>query len=153
MFQGHTKINLDEKGRIIIPSKFRKHISPEANSIMNVTLGRDNCIWMFPSHEWLKVLGTLSSTNPYTEDEVMMRRQMLFHTEELTVDSQHRILIPQEILSKVGIKKELLLIGQLERIELWNPAAYEKYLKDSSDTYEGVMQKVMTKLYSKDKGG
>jgi MraZ protein len=149
MFQGHANTNLDEKGRIIIPSKFRKHISPEANGVMNVTLGRDNCIWMFPSHEWIKVLGTLSTINPYTEHEVMMRRQMLFHSEELMVDSQHRILIPAEILSKVGIKKDVLLIGQLERIELWNPNNYEKYLKESPDTYEGVMQKVMTKLYTK----
>jgi DNA-binding transcriptional regulator/RsmH inhibitor MraZ len=43
----------------------------------------------------------------------------------------------------------VLLIGQLERIELWNPNNYEKYLKESPDTYEGVMQKVMTKLYTK----
>jgi MraZ protein len=115
---------------------------------MNITLGRDKCIWMFPSHQWNKVLETLSTTNPYTEQEVMMRRQMLFHTEELTIDSQHRILIPQEILTKVSVKKEVLLIGQLERIEIWNPATYEKYLKESPDTYEGVMQKVMEKLYS-----
>ena len=153
MFQGHAKTSLDEKGRIIIPSKFRKHISPEANGVMNVTLGRDNCIWMFPSHEWQKVLGTLSTINPYTEHEVMMRRQMLFHSEELGVDSQHRILIPAEILSKVGIKKDVLLIGQLERIELWHPSNYEKYLKDSPETYEGVMQKVMTNLYSKKSEG
>jgi len=152
LFQGHVNTTIDEKGRIIIPSKFRKHISPEANNTMSITLGRDNCVWMFPSHEWLKVLNTLSTTNPYTEQEVMMRRQMLFHTEELAIDSQHRILIPQEILTKVGIKKEVLLIGQLERIELWNPDNYEKYLKESPDTYEGVMQKVMEKLYSGNPG-
>jgi MraZ protein len=121
MFQGHSNTTIDEKGRIIIPAKFRKHILPEANNIMSVTLGRDKCIWLFPSHEWLKVIETIRSTNPYTQDEVSMRRQMLFDTDELSIDSQHRILIPIELLKKAGIKKDILMIGQIERIEVWNP--------------------------------
>lgn len=100
----------------------------------------------------MKVLETVRSTNPYTDDEVLMRRQMFYYADELTVDSQHRILIPQEMKEIVGIKKDILLIGQLERIELWNPDTYNKYLKGSSDTYEGVMQKVMTKHYTKNTG-
>lgn len=152
MFQGHSNTTIDEKGRIIIPAKFRKHILPDANGILSVTLGRDNCVWLFPAYEWTKVLQTVQNTNPYTNDEVLMRRQMLFQADELSIDSQHRVLIPQELLKIVGIKKEILLIGQIERIEVWNPAAYDKYLKESSESYEGVMQKVMTKLYSKNSG-
>jgi MraZ protein len=149
LFQGHANTTIDEKGRIIVPVKFRKHILPEANGVLNVTLGRDNCVWLFPSYEWTKVLQTVQSTNPFTTDEVSMRRQMLYYADDLTVDSQHRILIPQEMLKIVGIKKDVLLLGQIERIEVWNPQAYEKYLKDSPESYEGVMQKVMTKLYTK----
>lgn len=152
MFQGHSNTTIDEKGRIIIPAKFRKLILPEANGILSVTLGRDNCVWLFPSYEWTKVLQTVQNTNPYTNDEVLMRRQMLFQADELSIDSQHRVLIPQELLKITGIKKDILLIGQIERIEVWNPAAYDKYLKESSESYEGVMQKVMTKLYSKNTG-
>jgi MraZ protein len=148
MFQGHSKTNLDEKGRIIIPAKFRKHILPEANSMLNVTLGRDKCIWLFPSYEWQNVLQTLNSVNPYTKDEVAMKRQILFHADELPIDSQHRILIPQDLLQLVNIKKEVLLLGQLERIELWNPKTYDDYLNASPDSYEDVMQKVMSGLDS-----
>ncbi len=100
----------------------------------------------------MKVLETVRSTNPYTDEEVLMRRQMFFYADELTIDSQHRILIPQEMKELVGIKKDILVIGQLERMELWNPDTYNKYLKGSSDSYEGVMQKVMTRLYSKKTG-
>ncbi len=146
MFQGHANINLDEKGRIIIPSKFRRHILPEANGILNVTLGRDKCIWLFPSYQWQNVLVTLNEVNPYTKDEVAMKRQMLYYADELSVDSQHRLLIPQELLQMVNIKKEVLLLGQLERIEIWNPKVYEDYLKGNSDSYEDVMQKVMSGL-------
>lgn len=152
MFQGNTNTSIDEKGRIIIPAKFRKHILPDANDILNVTLGRDKCIWLFPSNEWAKVLETVRNTNPYTDEEVLMRRQMFFYADELTIDSQHRILIPQQLKELVGIKKDILLLGQLERIELWDPETYSKYLKGSTDSYEGVMQKVMTRLYSKNTG-
>lgn len=153
MFQGHTNTSIDEKGRLIIPAKFRRHILPETNNILNVTLGRDTCIWLFPSYEWTKVLKTVQSTNPYTGDEVSMRRQMLFHADELSIDSQHRILIPQDLLKIAGIKKEILLIGQLERIEVWDPAVYDKYIAGENESYEGVMQKVMTKLYDNNSGG
>lgn len=149
MFQGHADTSIDEKGRIIIPAKFRKHILPEANNVMYITLGRDRCIWLFPSYEWIKVLETIRETNPYTEDEVLMRRQMLYHTDELLIDTQHRILLPQTLLNEAGIKKEVLLLGQIERIEIWNPDEYRKYLKKGKDTYESVMQKVMSARFGK----
>ena len=143
MFQGHANISLDDKGRIIMPAKFRKHILPEANGLLNVTLGRDGCIWMFPSYHWLKVLETLNGVNQFTKDEVAMNRQMLYYAEELTMDSQYRVLLPQDLLQLVGVKKEVLILGQLERMEIWNPDTYAAYLKGSTESYEDVMQKVM----------
>lgn len=151
MFQGHANTSLDEKGRIIIPAKFRKHILPEANNTLNVTMGRDSCIWLFPSNEWVKVLTTIQSTNPYSDEETEMRRRMLFHAIDLELDSQHRLIVPQQLITEVGIEKEVLMLGQIERIELWNPSTYGKYIKSRPDTYENVMQRVMTKIYSNPK--
>jgi MraZ protein len=146
MFQGHAKNNLDDKGRIIIPSKFRKHITSEANNLMFVTLGRDNCLWLYPSNEWNILLKKIENLNPFLKDEIAMRRQMMYHAEECLIDSQHRILIPQSLLQKVEIHKEVLLIGQLEKIELWNEENYNKYLAETADSYEDAMEKVMSKV-------
>jgi MraZ protein len=146
MFQGHAIINVDDKGRIIIPSKFRKHISADANNLMIVTLGRDNCLWLYPSDEWNKLTKKIEKINPFTKQETLMRRQMLFYTEESQIDSQHRILIPQKLYEKVGIKSEVLLLGQLDKIELWNEDTYNKYLEQSPETYEDVMDKVMRNI-------
>ena len=148
MFQGHASINIDEKGRIIIPSKFRKHISSEANNLLYATLGRDNCLWLYPSDQWTKLVKQIEKINAFTNDEIAMRRQMLFYTEECSIDSQHRILIPQKLLDKVAIGKEVLLIGQLERIELWNEEQFQNYLKGRPDNYEDVMDKVMRNVSS-----
>lgn len=145
MFQGHAINNLDDKGRIIIPSKFRKHISSEANNLMNVTLGRDNCLWLYPSNDWNILLKKIESLNPFLQDEINMKRRMMYYADDCPIDSQHRILISQSLLQKVEIKKEVLLIGQLDKIELWDPENYEKYLKEFPDSYEDVMQKVMSK--------
>ena len=146
MFQGHAINTIDEKGRIIIPSKFRKHIPPDANNLMHVILGRDNCLWLYPSYEWTKLLKKIESLNPFLKDEIAMVRQMMYYAEGCPIDSQHRILIPQALLQKVDIKKEVLFIGQLEKIELWNEENYQTYLKGNKDTYEEVMEKVMSKL-------
>lgn len=148
MFQGHASLNIDDKGRIIIPSKFRKHISSEANNLLYVTLGRDNCLWLYPSDQWTKLVKQIEKINAFTHDEIAMRRQMLFYTEECSIDSQHRILIPQKLLDKVEIGKEVLLIGQLERIELWNEEQFQNYLKGRPDNYEDVMDKVMRNISS-----
>ena len=72
-----------------------------------------------------------------------MKRQLLKPVEELTIDTQHRILIPQNLLQQVEIKKEVLLIGQLEKIELWDEGVYNKYIESSPESYEDVMDKVM----------
>jgi MraZ protein len=113
---------------------------------MYVTLGRDKCLWLYPSYEWIKLVNTLEKLNAFTKDVIDMRRQLLYPAEECPIDSQHRILISQELLEGVEIKKEVLLIGQLERIELWNKEKYDKYLKGNGSTYEDVMEKVMSKF-------
>jgi MraZ protein len=146
MFQGHAIVNIDDKGRIIIPSKFRKHISSEANNLMIITLGRDNCLWLYPSDGWNKLTKKIEKINPFTKQETLMRRQMLFYTDECLMDTQHRILIPQKLFEKVGINKEVLLLGQLDKIELWNRENYIKYLEESAETYEDVLDKVMKNI-------
>ena len=146
MFQGNSTSSLDEKGRIIIPSKFRKHITPEANNIMFVTLGRDKCLWPLPSYEWTKLQNILINLNAFTDSEIKIKRRMLEPVEELTIDSQHRILISQDLLQKVEIKKVVYLIGQLDKIELWNKDVYDRYVESSSETYEELMDKVMGKI-------
>ena len=72
-----------------------------------------------------------------------MKRQLLKPVEELTIDTQHRILIPQGLLQQVEIKKEVLLIGQLEKIELWDEKVYDTYIESSPESYEDIMDKVM----------
>ena len=105
-------------------------------------------MWLYPSDQWTKLVKQIEKINAFTNDEIAMRRQMLFYTEECSIDSQHRILIPQKLLDKVAIGKEVLLIGQLERIELWNEEQFQNYLKGRPDNYEDVMDKVMRNVSS-----
>ncbi len=152
MFQGNAVISIDEKGRVIIPAKFRRHIPPEAKGIMNITLGRDGCLWLYPSNEWQNLLVLLSSVSSFTAKDKAMKRHILSHADECSIDSQHRILLNSNHLEKAGIKNEVLLIGQLELIELWNPKTYDKYLKSQKDSYEDVMEEVMTRIQSQKQG-
>lgn len=110
---------------------------------MIVIPGRDKCLWLYPSNEWNRLTGKLIRQNTFTANVIAMQRQMLSQLEECSIDSQHRILISQNLLQKVSIKKEVFLIGLLNRIEMWNEAEYNKYLKGLDRSYEDVMELVM----------
>lgn len=148
MFQGSVIQSLDDKGRLIIPVKFRKHIPSEANAKVHVTLGRDSCLWMYDDLQWLKLTDKLSTLDEYAKDDTMMLRQFLYHADEYQIDTQHRILLPQKVLQVVNIKKEVLLIGQLNKVEIWNPETFDLYLQSSGLSYEDVMEKVLGKKKS-----
>lgn len=143
MFHGKVLTSIDDKGRLIIPSKFRKHITSESNNLFYITHGRNNCLWLYPSVEWKLVSDQLSRLSSFAKDAIDLKRMLLSSTEECVIDNNHRILIPKDLLALAGIQKDILMIGQLERIELWNPEMLDKYFKDNGITYEDVIDKVL----------
>jgi MraZ protein len=143
LFHGKVLTSIDDKGRIIIPSKFRKHILSEANNLLYITHGRNDCLWLYPSNEWSLVSNKLAGLSSFGKDAINLKRMLLSSTEECQIDSNHRILIPKEHLQLAKIQKEVLMIGQLERIEIWNPNELDKYFKVNNINYEDVIDRVL----------
>ena len=143
MFRGQYLYAIDSKGRVSIPAKLRRQVSPEANDSFVITRGTVACIDIFPLDQWNKVEDKLIALNSFNPDTARFSRMILQHATEDTLDSQSRILIPQPLLAYAGIEKEVMILGVLKKIELWNPKAYEEYLKESDETYEQIAAKVM----------
>lgn len=136
---------MDSKGRINIPARLRKYVSPEANDTFIVTRGYEKCLFVYPLDEWNKLeqsIRDLSATNP--QHRFFMRTLLELATES-QLDGQSRITVPRELLQFAGIENDVLILGVLERIELWNPRIYQDYLKAQADTYENVAQNVLRK--------
>jgi len=144
LFKGQFLYSIDSKGRISIPAKLRKNFSPEANDSLVMTQGFGTCIDIYPYDQWQLIEEKLSKLNQFKPKDVMFLRMFLQFAAEDSLDSQSRVLIPQNLLDYAKIEKEVLILGALKKIEVWNPKLYEEYLKESKDTYEQIAQEVMS---------
>jgi MraZ protein len=143
LFIGQHTYSIDSKGRISIPAKLRKQIPPEANDTIVMTRGLSKCIALYPLDEWKRIEDNLLKLNEFQPDEVRFIRMFTQYATEDVMDSQSRILIPPLLIQYAQIEKEVLIIGALRTIEVWNPKLYEEYQKQSELTYEEIAAKVM----------
>jgi MraZ protein len=144
-FKGSYDYSVDSKGRINIPAKLRKYVSQEANDTFVITRGYEQCLFVYPLDEWNKLEQTirqLSATNPKHR---YFTRTLLENAIESQLDGQSRITIPRELLQLASIDNEVLILGVLERIEVWNPRIYNEYRKAQAESYENVAQTVLQK--------
>lgn len=143
MFRGQFTYSMDAKGRISIPAKLRKHVSPEANDTFVMTQGTGKFIDIYPLDQWLVFEKKLEQLNPFDPRQAKFTRMILQHAAEDTLDSQSRILIPQKLIEYAQLEKEVIILGALKKIEIWNPKDFDKYMSETPDTYEQIAAQVM----------
>ncbi len=142
MFQGHSVCNLDTKSRLMLPTKFRKFMKPEADNKLVLTRGLDECLLMYPLDEWEKVKTGLSSYNQFNAEQRFFIRQFLSLVNEVELDSQNRILIPPQLMQFAKLKKEVIVLGLLDKMEIWDPDIKQNYDTSMSKSYEEIAEKV-----------
>ena len=143
MFKGQFSYSIDSKGRISIPAKLRKQVAPESNDTFVMTQGTATCIDIYPLDQWTQIEERLLKLNSFDPKEAQFLRMILPLVFEDRLDSQSRILIPQNLISYAKIEKEVLIIGALQKIEVWNPKIFKEYLEQATETYEQIAAKVM----------
>lgn len=144
MFRGQFTYSIDAKNRISIPAKLRKQMSPEANDSFVMTRGLSSCIDIYPLNEWNLIEERLLQLNQFNPNDARFIRMFSQYAIEDTMDSQSRIVIPQNLIEYAKIENEVLILGVLKKIEIWNPKIYEDYLSQSPESFEQIAAKVMT---------
>ncbi len=144
-FKGEETYSLDNKGRVNIPAKMRKTISPEANDTFVVTRGFEKCIYAYPMDEWKKKEELYEGLNEYEEKNRFFLRMLLRYGQDVKIDSHQRISLPKELVEFAGIEKKVTIAGVLNHLEFWNPEQYDEYMRGHEESYEDVAEKVMTK--------
>jgi MraZ protein len=135
-YKGTYQYSIDTKGRLSIPSKFRKNLLPEADGMYVVTRGYDQCLSIYSLDEWLKFEEKLLKLPTNKKSSRNVVRQFTSNAEAVTVDNQGRINIPQHLLDYAGLKKDAVIIGVLDRIEVWAPNVYKENSKEDSESFE-----------------
>ena len=139
-FTGEYEYSLDTKNRLIIPAKFRKALNSINNKTFVLTKGLDNCLILYPLIEWNNVERQLGQLSTIKEKNRNFIRNVVRYATYLKYDSQGRIAMPSSLLSHSKIKKEVVLIGMIKKIEIWdsnvlNKISYDNYTnsKDFED--------------------
>lgn len=136
MFIGEYSHNLDNKGRIIIPSKFRE----ELHSSFILTRGLDGCLTIYSVEQWNKIFEKINKL-PTTKKAVRQYTRVLTsNASECVLDNQGRILIPSNLSTPLGIKKECVIVGANDHIEIWNKETWDNYLLDADANFEEVAE-------------
>ncbi|MDH4125225.1 MAG: division/cell wall cluster transcriptional repressor MraZ [Gammaproteobacteria bacterium] len=124
MFRGATKVNLDAKGRLAIPTRYRDRLASRCAGQIVVTVDKDHCLLIYPLQDWEELerkLVRLPSMNKVARNIV---RIMVGYATEVEMDGNGRILVSRELRDFAGLDKAAMLIGQGNKFELWDEDAW-----------------------------
>lgn len=131
MFRGISAINLDVKGRLAIPTRYREELLDCCDRQLVVTvavdercIGEHGCLWLYPLPEWEKLELTISKLPTLNKMAGKLRRFLIGNASECEMDAQGRLLLPEKLRTFAGMDKKIVLVGQLNKFEIWNEEAW-----------------------------
>lgn len=145
MFYGEFQHNLDRKGRIIIPAKFREIFKENYVEKFFVTRGLDKCLFVFPEEEW-KTQSAKFREMPFTRSESRQFNRLYFSGAcDVSCDKQGRILVPQYLKDYAEVKTRVVVIGVSDRIEIWAKERWDAFFNDSIGRFEQTAEGLIDK--------
>ncbi len=146
MFLGSFKYSVDKKGRLSIPANFKKYVNEAANETFVMTRGIVQCIDVYPQDFWKdEVLSRINQIDDFDNEEASFKRLLLELAAENKLDAQSRLLVPKNLLEFAGIEKEVFILGQNKKIEIWNPDTYENQKKENLKPFAEIAKQIMQK--------
>ena len=127
MFKGIANIRLDTKGRLTIPTKYRPIIDEQSNSKMVVTIdSEEKCLLLYPSTSWKKIQQKINDLPSFNKNARRIQRLLIGHAEDIDLDGNGRILLSRPLRSFAEMTKQITMIGQGEKFEIWSNDIWEK---------------------------
>lgn len=138
MLMGEYHHNIDEKSRLIIPAKFRSELGER----FVITKGLDKCLFVYSETEWNKLMQKVSSLQFTKKNVRAFERTFIGGASLIEFDKQGRINITSPLVHYANIKKECVIIGVSERLEIWSKEEFESYMKDNEDNLEEITENI-----------
>lgn len=144
MFYGEYTHSIDRKGRIILPSKFRDAYKEHGIERFFLTRGLDKCIFVFGDDEW-RVQEQKFKTMPFTKQETRRFNRLFFSgAVDVVPDKQGRFVIPPYLKDYARIKRETMIIGVSNRIEIWDEKTWNEFYANSRDSFEQIAENILS---------
>ena len=143
MFYGEFRHSIDRKGRLILPAKFREVYKEHGIERFFLTRGLDKCIFMFAEDEWRAQEQKFKNMS-FTKQETRSFNRVFFSgAVDIVPDRQGRFIVPQYLKDYAGIKKDAIVIGVANRIEVWDIKGWENFYSNSSDKFEQISENML----------
>ena len=141
-FMGTYTPRLDDKGRLILPAKFRAHLATG----LVITRGQEHCLFLLPLDEFRRMHEEIRRAPVTSKQARDYQRVFLSGASDEMPDKQGRISIPSPLRAYAGLDRDVAVIGMGSRVELWDLATWETYLADQEEGYATTSEEVGTRL-------
>jgi MraZ protein len=128
MFRGVAQLNLDSKGRLAVPARYRELLAARSGGQLVITADFDKCLLIYPLPDWEPIqqkLMSLSSLNPKIRD---LQRQLVGYAEDIQLDAAGRLLVSPALREVAQLNKHVVLVGQGAKFELWDKEKWDEAL-------------------------
>ena len=146
-FTGEYSYSLDSKGRVNIPARYRQALSNDNKNTFITTRGQDACVWVYPMIEWKKIETELRKLSSVSGIHRTFIRQIARSASPSTYDKQGRIKINPSLISYAGLEKDVLIVGVVNKIEIWNPEieaeVYKKNMELDPNEFNELSGKIV----------
>lgn len=138
MFRGVNSLNLDAKGRVAMPTRYRQRLVDSCDGQLVITVDRDHCLLLYPLPEWELIERKLAKLPSFNKQARRLQRLLIGHATEVELDGAGRVLLPPLLRDFAGLEKRAVLIGQSNKFELWNESLWnerrEAWLAEDDDS-------------------
>ena len=146
-FIGEYAYSLDSKGRVNIPAKFRQSLSADNQNTFVITRGLDPCIWVYPLEQWKEIENNLRNLSSVKNIHRTFVRDTARYASPSTYDKQGRITLTPSLTEYAILEKDVLIIGMINKIEIWNPNTLkivdQQNLEIEPDAYDDLADKII----------
>ena len=128
MFRGINSVNLDGKGRMALPARYRELLKDNRRKAGRDDRSRERCLLLYPLAEWEAVQGRLEALSNMKRSARVLQRLLIGHATDVDVDSSGRVLLPPMLRDFASLSKKLVLLGQGNKIEIWSEELWQPRL-------------------------
>jgi len=142
MWYGEYAHTLDEKSRFVLPAKFRDKIKQLTERRFYLTRGLERCLFFYHQEAWLKLEAQLKVPSFTDRDSRSFNRIIFSGVQEIALDGQGRVVIPDYLKSFAAIKKDVIIVGVSERIEIWDKISWNRFFAENSKKFEDISERL-----------
>lgn len=137
MYLGSNAITMDAKGRLAIPARVRDELVAECGGRLVITAHhQERCLLVYPEPQWQLLLPKIEALPNVSRRARLMQRLLIGYATPLEIDGNGRVLLPPTLRDYAGLEKELMLVGQGRKLELWSEQRWFAWLDEASEDDE-----------------